>query len=161
MPPSSKTRTFVVPILSSSNRHINPFSFVPNPYREEFIHLKICSTDSLCLSLPFSLVVVTQGEEVEKILSFSEGIRATSYKRPPVVAQPAYTQCRLNSVLGKRVVENIEKANCKGPRNKKTKTARLTLHLSSLADLGRETGLDGLDGPPGTARVAGNEAVGC
>lgn len=33
----------------------------------------------------------------------------------------------------------------------------LTLHLLSLADLGGETGLDGGDGPAGSARVASDE----
>lgn len=36
-------------------------------------------------------------------------------------------------------------------------TLGLTLHLLSLADLGRETGLDGGDGTARTARVAGDE----
>lgn len=34
----------------------------------------------------------------------------------------------------------------------------LTLHLPSLSDLGRETGLDGLDRTTRAARVASNEA---
>jgi hypothetical protein len=34
---------------------------------------------------------------------------------------------------------------------------RLSLLSSALADLGRETGLDGRDGTSGTARVAGDE----
>ena len=34
----------------------------------------------------------------------------------------------------------------------------LALHLLSLADLGRETDLDGGDGTTGSARVASNEA---
>lgn len=35
--------------------------------------------------------------------------------------------------------------------------SRLSLLSSALADLGRETGLDGRDGTSGTARVAGDE----
>jgi len=36
-------------------------------------------------------------------------------------------------------------------------SSRLSLLSSALADLGRETGLDGRDGTSGTARVAGDE----
>ena len=40
---------------------------------------------------------------------------------------------------------------------KSTKASRLTLLPLALADLGRETSLDGGDGTPGTARVAGDK----
>ena len=37
--------------------------------------------------------------------------------------------------------------------------SQLAQQLLPFAHLGRETGLDGLDSPPGTARVASDEAV--